>query len=158
MSKKTLVFLIDTKFRKHKCFHMSSPRGARSRPSEAGGTRAIRIQRPALEATQEQIDSFFGHSHTNTTTNRWHLWEMDVRFAPGLPPGWMQDGYARFEQSDLPAHVRQARPFTTLDSAKSLPVERGVTVSGLGLATTLDSVNPSQHLTEGGHPMHPPAL
>ena len=28
------------------------------------------------------------NSHTNTTRIGWHLWEIDSRFAPGLPPGW----------------------------------------------------------------------
>ena len=27
-------------------------------------------------------------SHTNATRIGWHLWEIDLRFAPGLPPGW----------------------------------------------------------------------
>ena len=26
--------------------------------------------------------------HTNATRIGWHLWEIDLRFAPGLPPGW----------------------------------------------------------------------
>jgi len=28
------------------------------------------------------------NSHTNTTRIGWHLWEIDLRFVPGLPPGW----------------------------------------------------------------------
>ena len=28
------------------------------------------------------------NSHTNTTRIGWHLWEIDLRLAPGLPPGW----------------------------------------------------------------------
>ena len=28
-------------------------------------------------------------SHTNTTRVGWHQWEIDLKFAPGLPPGWM---------------------------------------------------------------------
>jgi len=28
------------------------------------------------------------NSHTNATRIGWHLWEIDFRFAPGLPPGW----------------------------------------------------------------------
>ena len=28
------------------------------------------------------------NSHTNATRIRWHLREIDLRFAPGLPPGW----------------------------------------------------------------------
>ena len=29
------------------------------------------------------------NSHTNATRIGWHLWEIDLRFAPGLPPGWV---------------------------------------------------------------------
>ena len=29
----------------------------------------------------------FVNSHTNATRIGWHLWEIDLRFAPGLPPG-----------------------------------------------------------------------
>ena len=28
------------------------------------------------------------NSYSNATSRRWHLWEVDLRFAPGLPPGW----------------------------------------------------------------------
>jgi len=31
---------------------------------------------------------FLVNSHTNATRIGWHLWESDLRFAPGLPPGW----------------------------------------------------------------------
>ena len=30
------------------------------------------------------------NSHTNNTRIGWHLWEIDLRFAPGLPPGWRE--------------------------------------------------------------------
>jgi len=30
------------------------------------------------------------NSHTNATRIGWHLWEIDLRFAPGLPQGWFQ--------------------------------------------------------------------
>jgi len=26
--------------------------------------------------------------HTHATRIGWHMWEIDLRFAPGLPPGW----------------------------------------------------------------------
>ena len=26
--------------------------------------------------------------HSNATRTGWHLWEIDLRFSPGLPPGW----------------------------------------------------------------------
>ena len=29
------------------------------------------------------------NSHTNATRIGWHMWEIDRRFAPGLPPGWL---------------------------------------------------------------------
>ena len=29
------------------------------------------------------------NSHTNSTRIGWHLWEIDLRFAPGSPPGWV---------------------------------------------------------------------
>ena len=32
------------------------------------------------------------NSHTNATRIGWHLWEIDSRFAPGLPPGWVCPG------------------------------------------------------------------
>jgi len=28
------------------------------------------------------------NSYTDATRIGWHLWEIDLRFAPGLPPGW----------------------------------------------------------------------
>ena len=28
------------------------------------------------------------NSHTNAARIGWHLWEIDLRFATGLPPGW----------------------------------------------------------------------
>ena len=28
------------------------------------------------------------HYYTNATRTGWHLWDIDLRFAPGLPPGW----------------------------------------------------------------------
>ena len=30
------------------------------------------------------------NSHTNATRIGWHLWEIDLRFTPGLPPGWIR--------------------------------------------------------------------
>ena len=33
--------------------------------------------------------------HTNATRIGWHLWEIDLRFAPGLPPGWFPTSFQR---------------------------------------------------------------
>ena len=43
----------------------------------------------ALEATQVQIDAFLSQLATRIG---WHLWEIDLRCAPGLPPGWDANG------------------------------------------------------------------
>jgi len=29
------------------------------------------------------------NSHTNATSKRWHLWEIDLRFALNSTPGWL---------------------------------------------------------------------
>jgi len=29
------------------------------------------------------------NSHTNVTSKRWHLWEIDLRFALNSTPGWL---------------------------------------------------------------------
>jgi len=51
----------------------------------AMGVRGPReLSQPTLEATQGQIVS---QSPTDATRFWWHLWEIDLRFAPGLPPG-----------------------------------------------------------------------
>jgi len=39
------------------------------------------------------------NSHTNATIIGWHLWEIDLRFAPRLPPGW--DSKRRHAQSAI---------------------------------------------------------
>jgi len=43
-----------------------------------------------LDSTQGQMDGFFGQFPYNTNATRigWRMWEIDLRFAPGLPPGW----------------------------------------------------------------------
>jgi len=41
-----------------------------------------------LEATHGQMDGFLVNSHTDATRIGWHLWGIDLIFAPGLPPGW----------------------------------------------------------------------
>ena len=35
------------------------------------------------------------NSRTNATRIGWHLWEIDLRFAPGLPPGWRRSPQPR---------------------------------------------------------------
>ena len=34
------------------------------------------------------------NSHTNATRIGWHLWKIDLRFAPGLPPGTRHGAFA----------------------------------------------------------------
>ena len=35
------------------------------------------------------------NSHTNATRTGSHMWEIDLRFAPGLPPGWLHRSKSR---------------------------------------------------------------
>ena len=46
------------------------------------------------------------NSHTNATSIGWHLWQINLRFAPGLPPGWK---YARGGQGFAPLPSSEAR-------------------------------------------------
>ena len=45
---------------------------------------------PGANRTQPRGKSliFLDNSHTHATRIGWHLWEIDLRVAPGLPPGW----------------------------------------------------------------------
>ena len=38
------------------------------------------------------------NSHINATRIGWHLWEIDLRFAPGLPPEWL--GVASMQEKE----------------------------------------------------------
>ena len=62
----------------------------------------------ALEATQRQKDGFFSHSHTNATSKRWHLWEIDLRFALNSTPGWGEGFAARSLGGERSASVWRA--------------------------------------------------
>ena len=44
------------------------------------------------------------NSDTNATSKRWHLWELELGFAPELPPGWVVN-----EECTLLAVEREAR-------------------------------------------------
>ena len=51
------------------------------------------------------------NSHSNATSQRWHLWEIDLRFAPGLPPGWREGWW-----SHQPPEVNYSPCFENEDS------------------------------------------
>jgi hypothetical protein len=42
---------------------------------------------PPWRKPRDQFVGFLINSHVNANRIRWHLWEIDLRFAPGLPPG-----------------------------------------------------------------------
>ena len=42
------------------------------------------------------------NSHTNATSKRWHLWEIELRFAPGLPPEWQEAGWCPLRGLHVP--------------------------------------------------------
>ena len=41
------------------------------------------------------------NAHTNAPRIGWHLWEIDLRFAPGLPPGWVSSAATNHVQHVL---------------------------------------------------------
>ena len=54
--------------------------------------------------------------HSNATSRRWHLWEIDLRFSPGLPPGWWRvRAYVGVVINDTVRHARvlsnQPKPY-----------------------------------------------
>ena len=48
--------------------------------------------------------------HTNPTSKRWHLWEIDLRFALNSTPGWLAISFARQRQRrSRPARCRKKK-------------------------------------------------
>jgi len=50
----------------------------------------------------------FIKSRANATRIGWHLWEIDLRFAPGLPTGWILSSRSQ------PRHIKTAPRCTFL--------------------------------------------
>ena len=46
------------------------------------------------------------NSHTNATRIGWHLWKIDLRFAPGLPRGWERTHRSENDVVAFPPEVR----------------------------------------------------
>ena len=40
------------------------------------------------------MDGFLSQPHSNATSKRWHLWEIDLRFALNSTPGWEREDLA----------------------------------------------------------------
>ena len=49
---------------------------------------SARKQAPPWRQPRGKSMVYSVNSHTNATRIGWHLWEIDLRFAPGMPPGW----------------------------------------------------------------------
>jgi len=52
---------------------------------------------------------FVVNTHSNAASRRKYLWEIDLRFAPGLPPGWYltQSVCTVVLQKSTPPRIRQ---------------------------------------------------
>jgi len=61
-----------------------------------------------FEATQGQIDLFFSQLPHTCIRIGWHLWEIDLIFAPGLPPGWSTLGDTRLWVGPSKSHLLSA--------------------------------------------------
>ena len=58
------------------------------------------------------------NSHTNATRVGWHLWDIDLRFAPGLPPGRLRAARA---VAPLPSQERNTSQVATTFTWKPRP-------------------------------------
>ena len=70
----------------------SMPPDPSRRSAESPGRLATKTCRdnqdpPCMQPRGKTIVSLV-NSYTNATSKRWHLWEIDLRFAPGLSPRW----------------------------------------------------------------------
>ena len=61
------------------------------RPWKSGACRRYReAARPPWRQPRGKWMVSLVNSHTNATSKRWHLWEIDLRFALNSTPGWRQ--------------------------------------------------------------------
>ena len=56
------------------------------------------------------------NSHANATRVGWHLWEIDLRFAPGLPAGWHSSGGMGWEPVRTKTMERDGSPVLAMRS------------------------------------------
>ena len=59
------------------------------RPLSQENSRPLRPISPPWRQPKGKLTVSSVNFHTNATRIGWHLWEIDLRFAPGLPPGWL---------------------------------------------------------------------
>jgi len=59
------------------------------------------------------------NSHTNATSIGWHLWEIDLRFSPGLSPGWFSKRENVMQVSDALDTFGDSRGDCTTDCVDS---------------------------------------
>ena len=87
----------------------------------------LRLRTPStLEATQGQIDGFFSvNSHSNITRIGWQQREIDLRFALGLPPGWLIDSHQVDRHIDKPLR-RDEKPSPLCLEVLNAPLERSI--------------------------------
>ena len=63
------------------------------------------------------------NAHTNATRIGWHLREIDLRFALGLPPGWLIDSHQVDRHIDKPLR-RDEKPSPLCLEVLHAPLER----------------------------------
>ena len=62
---------------------------ARHSPEKLGNVPQVPFFEPPCWQPRCQSMLALVNSHTNATRIGWHLWEIDLRFSSGLPPGWL---------------------------------------------------------------------
>ena len=85
---------------------------------------------------------FFVYSHTNATSKRWHLWEIDLRFALNSTPGWIgrrvlprgqawRQNYVKVRGVDLHDAVGCTRVVGEADGPRAVDVRCCVVLDGV---------------------------
>ena len=83
------------------CIHQLDSRGGSRRRARSSAGPPSSMDRSARSC------ELGGETHTHATRIGWHLWEIDLRFAPELPPGWCQIKWLPpLEQPDEPEEHR----------------------------------------------------
>ena len=102
-------------------------RRCRARRRSARSSRSTWLRRfsPALEASQGQMDSSFSELSYKCRVEKWHLWEIDSRFAPNSTPGRLRTTYLlECEVVSRRARISGSRTFVPFDSRLESNAER----------------------------------
>ena len=68
----------------------------------------------------------FVNSHEHATRIGWYLWDIDLRFAPGLPPGWLSKSISCFANLPLNPQTSPRRSPSSCKCLQNVILQRGL--------------------------------